>query len=128
MVRRAFVSGDGDLIIVPQAGGLTLLTELGRIDITPGHIALIPRGLRFRVVLPQGSARGYVAENHGQPFRLPDLGPIGSNGLANPRDFETPVAWFEDVEGKFELVQKFGGNLWTTVPWPIAARCGRLAR
>jgi homogentisate 1,2-dioxygenase len=114
MVDRAFVSADGELLILPEMGTLTLYTELGRIDVKPGEIALIPRGVRFRVVLPEGKARGYVAENHGVPFRLPDLGPIGANGLANPRDFETPVAWFEDREGEFELVQKFLGKLWTT--------------
>ncbi|GAA0299715.1 homogentisate 1,2-dioxygenase [Sphingomonas oligophenolica] len=114
MVDRAFVSADGELLILPEMGALTLYTELGRIDVKPGEIALIPRGVRFRVILPEGKARGYVAENHGVPFRLPDLGPIGSNGLANPRDFETPVAWFEDREGDFELVQKFLGKLWTT--------------
>ena len=114
MTDRAFVSGDGELLILPERGGLTLLTELGRIDMKPGEIALIPRGVRFRVTLPDGSARGYVAENHGVPFRLPDLGPIGANGLANARDFETPTAWFEDVEGDFALVQKFMGSLWTT--------------
>jgi len=114
MVDRAFVSADGELLILPEMGALTLYTELGRIDVKPGEIALIPRGVRFRVVLPERKARGYVAENHGVPFRLPDLGPIGANGLANPRDFETPVAWFEDREGDFELVQKFLGKLWTT--------------
>ena len=114
MVDRAFVSADGELLILPEMGALTLYTELGRIDVKPGEIALIPRGVRFRVTLPDGKARGYVAENHGQPFRLPDLGPIGSNGLANPRDFETPVACYEDREGDFELVQKFLGKLWTT--------------
>ncbi|MDB5673053.1 MAG: homogentisate 1,2-dioxygenase [Sphingomonas bacterium] len=114
MVNRAFVSADGEMLILPEQGALRLLTELGRIDIKPGQVALIPRGVRFRVELPDGKARGYVAENHGAPFRLPDLGPIGSNGLANPRDFETPVAWYEDVEGAYELVQKFLGSLWTT--------------
>jgi len=114
MIDRAFVSADGELLILPELGALTLLTELGRIDVRPGEIALIPRGIRFRVMLPDGPARGYVAENHGVPFRLPDLGPIGANGLANPRDFETPVAWYEDREGDFELVQKFLGKLWTT--------------
>ncbi|MEO6217497.1 MAG: homogentisate 1,2-dioxygenase [Sphingomonas sp.] len=114
MIDRAFVSADGELLILPEMGVLTLFTELGRIDVKPGEVALIPRGVRFRVTLPDGKARGYVAENHGQPFRLPDLGPIGSNGLANPRDFETPTAWFEDREGDFELVQKFLGKLWTT--------------
>ncbi|MEO8374330.1 MAG: homogentisate 1,2-dioxygenase [Sphingomonas bacterium] len=114
MIDRAFVSADGELLILPEMGVLTLFTELGRIDVKPGEVALIPRGVRFRITLPDGKARGYVAENHGQPFRLPDLGPIGSNGLANPRDFETPTAWFEDREGDFELVQKFLGKLWTT--------------
>ena len=73
---------------------------------------MIPRGVRFRVELPERESRGYICENYGAPFRLPDLGPIGSNGLANPRDFETPVAWYEDREGDFELVAKFAGNLW----------------
>lgn len=114
MVNRAFVSADGELLILPEQGSLRLLTEMGRIDVAPGQIALVPRGVRFRVELPDGAARGYVAENHGAPFRLPDLGPIGANGLANPRDFETPVAWFEDVEGEYELVQKFLGKLWST--------------
>jgi homogentisate 1,2-dioxygenase len=131
MVDRAFVSADGEMIVIPEQGRLTLFTELGRIDIAPGQIALIPRGVRFRVTLPDGQARGYVAENHGVPFRLPELGPIGSNGLANPRDFETPVAWFEDREGDFELVQKFLGSLWTTnlgrSPMDVVAWHGNLA-
>ncbi len=131
MIDRAFVDADGELIVIPEAGRLTLFTEFGRIDLSPGQIALIPRGVRFRVTLPDGQARGYVAENHGLPFRLPDLGPIGSNGLANPRDFETPVAWFEDREGDFELVQKFGGSLWTTnlgrSPMDVVAWHGNLA-
>jgi homogentisate 1,2-dioxygenase len=108
-----------------------LLTELGIIDLAPLEIALIPRGVRYRVELPDGAARGYIAENHGAPFRLPDLGPIGSNGLANPRDFETPTAWFEDRDEPFELVQKFGGKLWTTQldhsPLDVVAWHGNLA-
>jgi len=131
MVNRAFVSADGELLILPEQGSLRLLTEMGRIDIAPGQVALIPRGVRFRVELPDGKARGYMAENHGQPFRLPDLGPIGSNGLANPRDFETPVAWFEDVEGDYELVQKFLGACWSTnlgrSPLDVVAWHGNLA-
>ncbi|HWK34881.1 homogentisate 1,2-dioxygenase [Sphingomonas sp.] len=131
MVDRAFVDADGELILIPEQGRLTLFTEFGKIEVSPGQIALIPRGVRFRVTLPDGQARGYVAENHGQPFRLPDLGPIGSNGLANPRDFETPVAWFEDREGDFELVQKFLGSLWTTnlgrSPMDVVAWHGNLA-
>ncbi|KQN25986.1 homogentisate 1,2-dioxygenase [Sphingomonas sp. Leaf33] len=131
MVRRAFVSADGELLILPELGAIRLLTEMGRIDVAPGQVAIVPRGVRFRVELPDGPARGYVAENHGQPFRLPDLGPIGANGLANPRDFETPVAWYEDVEGDYELVQKFLGSLWTTQvgrsPLDVVAWHGNLA-
>ena len=89
---------------------------------------MIPRGVRFRVELLDGGARGYVCENYGAPFRLPDLGPIGANGLANPRDFLTPVAAYEDVDGDFELVAKFMGNLWSGPHGPLAARRGRLAR
>jgi len=80
MVERAFYDADGELLIVPQLGRLRLVTELGRIDLEPQEIALIPRGLRFRVELLEREARGYVCENFGAPFRLPDLGPIGSNG------------------------------------------------
>ncbi|MFN3775578.1 homogentisate 1,2-dioxygenase [Sphingomonas parapaucimobilis] len=112
-MERVFVDADGELVILPQSGRLTILTELGRIDIAPGQIALVPRGVRFRVELPDGEATGYVTENHGSLFRLPDLGPIGANGLGNPRDFETPVAWFEDRDEPTQVVQKFLGSLWT---------------
>jgi homogentisate 1,2-dioxygenase len=112
MTERFFCDADGELLIVPQLGRLRLATECGTIDVEPQQIAVIPRGLRFRVELLDGEARGYACENFGAPLRLPDLGPIGSNGLANPRDFETPVAAYEDREGRFELVQKFLGQLW----------------
>ncbi len=114
MDRRCFFNADGELLIVPEQGRLELFTELGRIGIEPGEVALVPRGVRFRVSLPDGTARGYVAENYGALFRLPELGPIGSNGLANPRDFLTPEAWYEDAEGPVELVQKYLGRLWVT--------------
>ncbi len=114
MDSRVFVNADGELVIIPQQGALEIHTELGRIETAPGSIAIIPRGMKFRVQLPEGEARGYVAENYGLPFRLPDLGPIGSNGLANPRDFETPVAWFEDRDESAEVIQKSLGHLWTT--------------
>ncbi|WP_109806976.1 homogentisate 1,2-dioxygenase [Sphingosinithalassobacter portus] len=131
MDRRAFVNADGELLFIPQQGRVTLLTELGRIDVAPGQIALVPRGVRFRALLPDGSARGYVTENHGSLFRLPDLGPIGANGLANPRDFETPAAWFEDRDEPFELIQKYLGTLWTTTldhsPLDVVAWHGNLA-
>ena len=112
MRNRYFYSADGELLIVPQLGRLRLATELGVLDVEPQQIAVIPRGLRFRVELPDGQARGYVCENFGAPFKLPDLGPIGANGLANPRDFETPVACYEDREEPGELVAKFLGRLW----------------
>lgn len=113
MVDRLFYCADGELLIVPQQGTLTLKTEFGVLETPPGHIAVIPRGVRFRVEV-EGPVRGYVCENYGAPFRLPDLGPIGANGLANPRDFETPVAWFEDVDRPTQVVQKFQGRLYAT--------------
>ena len=114
MDQRVLVDADGELVILPQQGAIEIQTELGRLEVSPGHIAVIPRGMKFRVQLLEDEARGYVAENYGLPFRLPDLGPIGSNGLASPRDFETPVAWFEDSDEPTEVVQKSLGNLWTT--------------
>jgi homogentisate 1,2-dioxygenase len=130
-MRRCFQCSDGELLIVPQQGRLLIDTELGRLDVSPGFIALIPRGIRFRVTLPDGAARGYVCENHAASFRLPELGPIGSNGLANPRDFEAPVAWFEDVEADVEVIQKFQGNLWSMTidhsPFDVVAWHGNLA-
>lgn len=131
MVDRAFFSADGELLIVPQQGALRIVTEQGVLDVAPLAIALIPRGVRFRIDLPEGVARGYVCENYGAPFRLPELGPIGSNGLANPRDFEAPAAAFEDIERPTEIVQKYLGNLWTTTqahsPFDVVAWHGTLA-
>jgi len=112
MSGRYFYNADGELLIVPQAGRLRLATEMGLLDIEPLQIAVIPRGVRFRVELPDGEARGYLLENFGAPLRLPELGPIGSNGLANARDFQAPVAWYEDVDGDFELLAKFTGGFW----------------
>ena len=131
MTSTAFFSADGEMLIIPQHGRLRIVTEMGVIDLAPLEVALIPRGMRFRVELPDGAARGYACENHGAPFRLPDLGPIGSNGLANSRDFESPVAAFEDRDGAFELIQKFNGQLWTTTlahsPFDVVAWHGNLA-
>ena len=114
MARRVFVDADGELLIIPQQGAIDLKTELGRLHVAPGSIAVVPRGVKFRVDPTEGEARGYVAENYGAPFRLPDLGPIGANGLANPRDFETPAAWFEDSDEPTEVIQKSLGHLWHT--------------
>jgi homogentisate 1,2-dioxygenase len=115
MEARLFADADGELVIIPQQGEIELHTELGRLDVAPGTVAVIPRGMKFRLILREDEARGYVAENYGLPFRLPELGPIGSNGLANPRDFETPVAAFEDSDEPVEIIQKSLGHLWTTM-------------
>jgi len=104
MEQRAFYDADGELLIVPQQGRLFITTELGRLLVEPLEMAVIPRGIRFKVELPEGAARGYVCENFGAAFRLPDLGPIVSNGLACERDFSTPHAWYEDREDRHELV------------------------
>jgi homogentisate 1,2-dioxygenase len=114
MKERVLYDADGELLVVLQHGGLRFCTELGILDAEPGEVVVIPRGVRFRVELVQADARGYVCENFGSGFRLPDLGPIGSNGLANPRDFLTPQAHFEDGTGPCELVARFQGALWST--------------
>jgi homogentisate 1,2-dioxygenase len=113
MQDRFFYNADGEMLILPQLGRLLLRTELGILEVAPGELAVIPRGIKFRVELPDRSARGYICENYGQSFRLPDLGPIGANGLANSRDFLTPTASYEDREGAFEVVAKFLGRLWS---------------
>src|SRR5436309_9144157 len=110
MSDRYFYNADGEMLIVLQQGRLRFATELGLIEAEPHEIVVIPRGVRFRVELLDAAARGYICENYGALLRLPDLGPIGSNGLANPRDFLTPFAWYEDKEGDFELIAKFMGN------------------
>jgi len=112
MTARVFCNADAEMLIVPQQGRLRFATELGVLDAEPQEIVVIPRGVRFRVELLDAAVRGYVCENFGAAFRLPDLGVIGSNGLANPRDFLTPVAWYEDDDSRHELVAKFMGNLW----------------
>ncbi|QLE71380.1 homogentisate 1,2-dioxygenase [Streptomyces rectiverticillatus] len=132
MTDRVFSDSDGELLIVPERGGLLLRTEFGLLRAEPGHVALIPRGVRFRVELLDAGARGYVCENYGQPFVLPDLGPIGANGLANARDFLAPVAAYEDSDdaGPVEVVNKFCGNLWTATydhsPLDVVAWHGNL--
>lgn len=111
MGRQALMNADGEMLIVPQQGTLRITTELGRLDVAPGQIALVPRGLYFKVDV-DGPSRGYICENYGAAFRLPELGPIGSNGLANARDFQAPVAWYEDEPGAYRIVMKSGGKLW----------------
>lgn len=130
MARRALINADGELLLVPQQGRLVLTTELGLLDVSPGEVALVPRGVVFKVGLPDGASRGYVCENYGAPFRLPELGPIGSNGLANPRDFLVPGAAVETGDGSYEIVKKFGGRLWRAeqshTPFNVVAWHGNL--
>ena len=104
-----FSSADGELLVVPQEGRLRFATELGVIDVAPQEVAILPRGLVYRVEVPEGPARGFVCENYGQPFALPERGPIGANCMANRRDFLTPVAAFEDREVPSTLTMKWGG-------------------
>ncbi|SEF25719.1 homogentisate 1,2-dioxygenase [Variovorax sp. NFACC27] len=131
MERRAFVNADGEMLVVPQQGRLVITTELGVLDVKPGEIAVLPRGMAFKVALPDGLSRGYVCENYGAHFRLPELGPIGSNGLANARDFQAPVAAFETEEGGYEIVKKFGGRFWQAPmkqsPFNVVAWHGNLS-
>jgi homogentisate 1,2-dioxygenase len=131
MLDRFFVDADGELLVVPQEGTLLVHTEFGRLRVAPGEIAVIPRGVRFRVELPDGLARGYICENYGAALTLPERGPIGANGLANERDFLAPAAAFEDRQGSFQVVQKFGGHLWAAdydhSPLDVVAWHGDLA-
>ncbi|OCC01376.1 homogentisate 1,2-dioxygenase [Labrys sp. WJW] len=113
MVDEYFYNADGELLFVPQQGSLRLWTEFGIIDIEPGEIAVIPRGVKIRVELKDGPARGYLCENYGGALTLPERGPIGANCLANPRDFLTPVAAYEDREVPSRLHVKWGGTLWS---------------
>lgn len=115
MEQRFFYNADGELLLLPQEGSLEFRTEQGLLCVSPGEIVVLPRGLKFQVRRAPGTdaARGYICENYGQPFQLPQLGAIGANGLANPRDFLSPVAWYEEAEGEFELVAKFSGKLWS---------------
>src|SRR5688572_13422340 len=130
MQRRAFVNADGEMLLVPQQGSLTITTELGVLHVKPGEVALLPRGIAFKVGV-DGPTRLYVCENYGAPFRLPELGPIGSNGLANPRDFQAPVAAFEDTAGEYDVIKKYGGALWRAsqpqTPFNVVAWHGNLA-
>ena len=112
MKGRYFYNSDGEMLIIPQMGRLLFRTELGNIMVDSGEICVIPRGIKFAVDSIDGPARGYICENYGSPFRIPDLGPIGANGLANPRDFQTPIAAYEQLDGEFYLLNKFMGNMW----------------
>jgi homogentisate 1,2-dioxygenase len=139
MGKRAFMNADAEWLVVPQQGVLKVRTELGRLQAAPGEILLLPRGLTFSIDV-DGPTMAYVCENQGAPFRLPELGPIGSNGLANPRDFLTPQAWFDptdDLTGNpsspaspWQIVRKFGGEFFAATqnhsPYNVVAWHGNL--
>lgn len=131
MDNCVFSSGDGELLIVPQEGALLLRTEMGHLKVDPNEIVVIPRGIRFSVDLPDGRARGYVCENYGATLRLPDLGPIGSNCLANARDFMYPVAAFDDAQTEYCWLMKHQGAVWSSrlghSPLDVVAWHGNLA-
>ena len=110
MSRKAFVNSDGDFLIIPQQGSLDIQTEFGPLFVQPGEIAVIQRGIRFRVALPDGPSRGYILEVWGSNFQLPELGPLGANGLANSRDFLHPKAMYEVKREPWEVVYKLGGK------------------
>ena len=114
MVDDHFFNADGEMMIVPQEGGVRFRTEMGVIEVQPGEICVIPRGMTFKVELMDGPARGYICENYGAKFTLPDRGPIGANCLANPRDFKTPVAWYEEKDTPCRLIVKWCGRFFVT--------------
>ncbi|CAM8891147.1 unnamed protein product [Rhodiola kirilowii] len=128
----AFCNADGDFLVVPQKGRLWITTECGKLEVSPGEIAVLPQGFRFSVSLPDGPSRGYVAEIFGAHFQLPELGPIGANGLAASRDFLVPTAWFEEEPRPgYSIVQKYGGDLFNAVqdfsPFNVVAWHGNYA-
>lgn len=112
--NTAMYSSDGDMLIVAQHGVLDIRTELGNLLVRPNEIVVVPRGIKYRVDLPEGPVRGYILELHQGHFVLPELGPIGSNCLANPRDFQVPVASYtQDTSTRWTIVNKFNGRLFT---------------
>jgi len=113
MSNRVFSNADGELMFVPQQGSLLIFAELGKLEVGPGEIAVVPRGMKFKVLV-SGPCRGYVCENYGPLFRLPELGPIGAQGLAQVRDFQTPLAAYEDKGRRHQYVVKYLGGLWAT--------------
>ena len=124
--NQAFYSADGDFMIVIQEGVLNITTEMGKINVYPKEICVIPRGVRFRVDLTSGKSRGYICEIFKGHFNLPELGPIGANSLANPRDFDIPVAWYEDKDCDFTVISKYQSkffsckyksSIFNTVAW-----------
>lgn len=130
MYRRAFCNNDGDLLLLPQHGRLNIQTELGWLMVRPGELAVIQAGIRFRVLLPDGPSRGYIQEAFGTHYQLPELGPVGSNGMALPRDFSSPVASFHIDESPWEITYKLAGSLHSCqqqhIPFDVVAWHGNL--
>ncbi|KAJ2456165.1 hypothetical protein EV183_000091 [Coemansia sp. RSA 2336] len=131
MSKRAFSNSDGDFLIVPQQGRLDITTEFGPMLVAPNEIAVIQRGMRFSVSLPDGPSRGYILEVFDGHFELPDLGPIGANGLANPRDFQTPTAKYEHTDEEWHIINKYQGELFAATqdhsPYDVVAWHGNYA-
>jgi homogentisate 1,2-dioxygenase len=131
MNNKAFCNNDGDILIIPQEGRLEIQTEFGRMMVRSGELVVIQAGMRFTVALPDGTARGYIQEIFGSHYELPELGPVGSNGMAMPRDFETPVASFDIDQSKWEIVVKLMGNLFVYeqdhTPFDVVAWHGNYA-
>jgi homogentisate 1,2-dioxygenase len=115
MQDRYFYNADGELVIIPERGELVIRTEMGELEVSPQEVAVVPRGVKFQVQLKNENqwSRGYLGENLGHPFILPNLGPLGANALAHPRDFLYPVAHFEDKRGECEVIVKFAHHFWS---------------
>ena len=117
MGNKCLFNSDGDFLIVPQEGKLLVTTEFGRMTVDPAlsEFCVIQQGMKFKVDLEKAS-RGYILEVFDNHFFLPSLGPIGANGLANPRDFLTPTAWYEKegLSTKYSIACKFHGFIWET--------------
>ncbi|KAJ5902840.1 homogentisate 1-2-dioxygenase [Penicillium taxi] len=131
MSKKAFCNNDGDMLIIPQEGRLDIQTEFGRMMVRSGELAVIQAGMRFTVTLPDGPSRGYIQEIFGSHYELPELGPVGSNGMAMPRDFETPMASFDIDQSKWEIIVKLTGELFTYeqnhTPFDVVAWHGNYA-
>ena len=131
MGDRSFYSADGELLFIPQLGEFMAITEMGKLAIKPGEILLIPRGIKFKIEPINGPIRGYLCENYGSPMELAERGPAGANGFANQRDFEYPVAYFEDSEEQHTVVAKFCGELYQAKqnhsPFDVVAWVGNSA-
>jgi homogentisate 1,2-dioxygenase len=131
MTNRSFYNSDGEMLIIPELSPLHIQTEFGFLYVTPGEVFLLPKGLKMTVTLPKGPSRGWIAEvyeGHGG-FQLPNLGPLGSNGLADARHFLVPTAAYEDIKVDYQLIAKFGGRLHTAKlsysPYDVVGWSGR---